>query len=222
MKYLDSLHFKHSNSNEIYILGSGPSLNHIDMAFFDGKIVICTNHMVCFVGDKCKHLYTVAKEPTLEMQKETHKRNGTLVTCKYISGNIGKKNKLLYPDEVVLFTPDSGAIRKPPNGNKLEKGASTIATSIHLAAYMGTKHIILAGHDCGTIDGEVHIKDYPKKHAVISEQAYGEWLRSASVEHNTLVIKEALSKYHHIKVYSLNPFINFGIEGHTYNSFTNR
>jgi N-dimethylarginine dimethylaminohydrolase len=84
---------------------------------------------------------------------------------------------------------------------------------------MGAKNIILIGHDCGKVDNEMHVKDYNKQNAVMKGRAYVKWMKSAKVEIKTIDAKRKLKQHWKVNVYSLNPFINFGLEGHKYERF---
>ena len=101
---------------------------------------------------------------------------------------------------------------------------STTTTAIHIAAYMGAKNIILVGHDCGTINGKLtfdgyyqDISDTPWK----NWKEYEDWL--SKIESQTLEVKYFIEKKYNCNIYSLNPFVNFNLEGNTYknNNFNN-
>jgi len=76
---------------------------------------------------------------------------------------------------------------------------------MHLAAWLGASNIVLVGADCGTIDGDGRVKDYPSGHAP--------W---ALYNQHLLRMKQWLRENYSVEVYSLNPFVNFNLEGHTF------
>jgi hypothetical protein len=96
---------------------------------------------------------------------------------------------------------------------------STITTAIHLAAYMGAKTIILVGHDCGTLDGNMNCKNYhtPQTLGIVWKNPgqYANWV-SQKIEGQTIQLKHMLKEKYGCSIYSLNPFINFNLEGHVY------
>ena len=94
---------------------------------------------------------------------------------------------------------------------------SSITSAIHLAAYMGAKNVVLCGHDCGTIDGQVTIKDYYKNIRPVQGnlRGYNHWLTN-QIEGHTIALKSKLKEIYGTNVYSLNPFVNIGLEGHKY------
>jgi len=93
-------------------------------------------------------------------------------------------------------------------------------TCLNIAAYMGAKNIMICGKDEGAIDGKLYVDDYTKKGWHDSE-AWGEikrWL--AQTEHTTKKMKDKLIEVYGCNVHSLNPFINYKLEGHEYRPTT--
>ena len=41
-----------------------------------------------------------------------------------------------------------------------------------------------------------------------------------TIESNTLEVKKKIKEVYNCNIYSLNPFINFGLEGHKYDKYT--
>jgi hypothetical protein len=70
---------------------------------------------------------------------------------------------------------------------------------------MGASYIVLVGADCGVIDGLNRIEGYPKGHTP--------W---ALYNRHHKLMKTYIEENYPTKVYSLNPFINFNLEGHTF------
>lgn len=223
---LQMLKNKH-NGSDIYVIGSGPSLTYIDPSFFDNKVVVCINHTIRFVNAKEGMRYLVAKEANEVMQRMANSKQAKIVMCKYHSGIPPKEgedqkerlNRIFYPDDTYMFDARTDVIGHLDNTTALERSSSTIVSGIHLAAFMGAKNIILVGHDCGDLDGQRHVKNYNKKNAVIGENAYKKWMVHRKVEKKTLKAKKILNEKWGINVYSLNPFINFNLEGHKYDWF---
>jgi hypothetical protein len=84
-------------------------------------------------------------------------------------------------------------------------GSSSIHGSMHLAAWMGAKNIMLVGADCGSIDGQHRVDQYPSGH-----QPWDLYNR------HLMRMKAWLNDKYSVEVYSLNPFVNFNLEGHTF------
>jgi hypothetical protein len=217
VKSLNELKLKHKGQ-DIYVIGSGPSLNYISNTLLEDKTVICINHSVDYV--KAKNVYVVSKEPSKELQKKAKDKEALLVTCEYRSGDSKEKNVILFPENTIVFKAKKHSELEPfKELNVLTSTASTVTTALHLAGYMGAKAILLIGHDCGMVDGKVHVEDYNKSDAVTPTNNYEEWMYVNGVEQHTLKIKRVLEKLWNIPVHSINPFINFGLEDHEYERF---
>jgi len=218
VKLLGELQSQHKGL-DLYVAGSGPSLGYIGNSFMKDKTVICVNHAIDHVVGA--ELYVVSKEPGEQLQRKAKERRATLVMCEYHSALRSRKNKVIFPENTVLFKPERGSEKYPfKQPHSLTVSASTITTAMHLAAYMGAKTIVLIGHDCGTLDDEVHVTNYDKSSAVTPIEHYDEWMHLNKVEQQTLKMKKVLEKRWGIEVYSINPFINFRLEGHRYVSFS--
>jgi len=213
---------------DIYILASGPSLNHIDNSFFDNKLTIGVNRVGLFI--KCDYIVT---KDSVGFDIITKDSLGTpkILLAKYETGDPGRKLNNLKGPNIYMFDhfakpnqqPQIHKITKdvPTNSDKLVVSFSTITTAIHAAAYMGAKNIVISGHDCGTLDGESAIRGYHKNKTPQqgSEEGYIAWL--SVIEQNTIDVKNKLKEVYGCNIYSINPFINFNLEKHTYTSSKN-
>ena len=193
----------------IWVLGSGPSLNFLDSSFFRDKLVVSTNHSARVLGVSPAYAFTHYQEDADDLSKDS----GLVVTLakNYL-------NNQPYPDtdnaKIVLAEQDNykppgsawNPFTNPPRKDSLVFGSSSLHGAMHLAAWLGASHILLVGADCGTIDGENRVAGY---------QA-GDTPWSIYNEHHRLM-KEYLIQEYGVTVYSLNPFINFNLEGHTFN-----
>jgi hypothetical protein len=221
---LDLHSFKNKHINEdIYILASGKSVDFIDNSFFKNKIVIGINQSY----KKVHCSYLVRKERA--MLKEVIQRCKD--TIHFVSaGNCGNNNRENYNfiknlkmnNNIVVYEHNPNTCEMPdklPGKNELIVSYSTITTAIHLAAYMGAKNIILIGHDCGSINNECNFKYYhnDSSYKITWENGktdYINWLKN--IENQTIKLKGLLKKKYNCNIYSLNPFINFGLEGNKY------
>jgi hypothetical protein len=91
---------------------------------------------------------------------------------------------------------------------------SSITSAMHFAAYLGAKNIILVGHDCGEIDGQSWVKDYGYETGNPSEMAEAKQ-RNYAFENQSIAVKQRLKELYKCNIYSLNPFINYNLEGVT-------
>lgn len=218
--------FKDIHKDEdIYILASGKSVDFIDSSFFNNKTVIGINQV--YKKTFCKYL--LRKEADLIKECIQESPNSTFFISK---GNCGGDNKINYlllqklhlinNNNVVVYDHLENIHKLPdslPPEPKLIVSYSSITTGIHLAAYMGAKNIILLGHDCGTVDDECNFTGYHTESTYkiahkTGEAGYRNWIKV--IEQHTIQLKQMIFDKFKAHVYSLNPFINFGLEGHVY------
>ena len=230
---LTDFHNKHKD-NDIYIIASGKSLDYIDESFFNNKICIGVNQSY----KKIITQYLVRKENALLLEII---KNDTLKNIIHFvsAGNCGGLNlqnkkeidKLSdeYKQNICIYghnknTQNITSIPELRN-NQLFVSYSTITTAIYLAYYMGAKNIILVGHDCGLINNESNFNGYHTKQTISiawkgdSQNKYNNWLNV--IENDTIILKKYLNTKN-VNVLSLNPFINFNLEGHIYSNSKNK
>jgi len=205
---------------DIWILAAGPSLNYVKNDFFDNKVTIGVNRVCNFFT--CD--YVVAKDGRGfgKIKESLNGKDTKIVLSQHESGNLWQpKNSLDIPHYTFEHppkpaeAPDLDCIRNKED--KIVVSYSTITSAIHLAAYMGAKNIIICGHDCGTIDNKSTIDEYYseiKPHQG-SVQGYVNWL--SEIENHTTAVSQVLMDTYGVNIHSLNPFINFNLEGHSYN-----
>lgn len=215
--------FKNIHAEEdIYILASGKSVDFIDDSFFKNKIVIGVNQ--AFKKTHCRYL--VRKEHKL--LEECIQKCGKSIhfVSRGDSGGDNDKNKTFIDSKklknVVVYNHNKNTCKmvdKLPENDTLVVSYSTITTAIHLAAYMGAKNIILVGHDCGTLNNEPNFTNYhnDSTYKIVHSKGksqYITWLKN--IENQTIQLKKLLYEKYNCNIYSLNPFINFGLEGNIY------
>lgn len=217
-KPIEALRGKHEGF-DIFVLASGASAGYIDKQFFDNKIVIGVNE----VWLRFSNLdYLVRKEAA---RAEAAYQSGIpLIISKHNCGALGsslnsfsgdydyyifnhRQNQLTEIDLSVIGSEYISA-----QETEIIVSYSTITSAMHLAAYMGAANIILVGHDCGKIDGLLRMAGLPE--ALAGDDFYEEWLKQ--IEPQSIMVREALEEFYDVRIYSLNPFLNFGLEGHRY------
>lgn len=219
---------------KIYIICSGKSCDFIDESFFKNKITIGINQV--YKKFNCKYYIRKEKNHTDIVLKNISKESKLFVTrgnCgnetdeyeKYINKNFKDNKNIIICDN----TPNAGFdlhkninknyfynYKENKKTNKLIATASTLCTGIHLAYYMGAKNIILVGQDCCLIDNEANFTNYHEKETLTifwnNQDEYNEWL--TKIENQTIHIKNILKNNFKINIHSLNPFINYNLEGH--------
>jgi len=211
---------------DIWVIGAGPSMNFVDPSFFENKICISVNQMY----EKFPCEYVVGRdfnsrdrwEPTI---KDLKGRDDIKLLYSEFNKGYGRTRNM---DWVWMFLSDnfyefeSGEDHNLDNigTDKMVSIRTTLNTCLNIAAYMGAKNIMICGKDEGTIDGKLYVDDYTKKDWIDSEN-WGEikrWL--AKTEHTTKKTKDKLIEVYGCNVHSLNPFINYKLEGHEYRPTT--
>jgi hypothetical protein len=193
----------------IWVLGSGPSLNFLSPSFFDDKTTVSTNFSARTLGHYPDYAFTHYHANAASLLSDT----GTVVTIEKDTktGSYWSEEK---PSNLVLaetpYDKAPGSSWDPitshrPGPNNLVYGSSSLHGAMHLAAHLGASFIVLVGADCGTIDGEDRITGYPDGHKL--------W---ALYNRHHKLMKKYLEDNYPLKVYSLNPFINFNLEGHKF------
>lgn len=196
---------------DVYVLGSGSSLNYVKPSFFKDKVVVginhihklfpvtygISNHSTVIQEMIDNHVKAVCPEWEMGVYGRKHvKLTGNYYTFKH-------KNNFLYIYDERHIGYDEINFSDFDNPESLIVGATT-ASAIHLAYRIGATSIILAGIDSGMIDGNVSVKKYP----------YGTNPQHIIDFEPQLRIVCNYIRAKGIGVYSLNPFINFTLEDH--------
>lgn len=204
---------------DIYVLGSGATLNFVDAGFFHNKIVIAVNHAAERMGlAKCTE-YSHTHYHNDAYAIATSRPHSTVFTCEGDQGYAGKpdsemlelRNLVTYPHVATRY--DFDVERSWPAEGGLLVGSTSVHGAMHLAAYMGAATVMLAGVDCGTLDGHVNQGSY--KSGVWVDGYAPEVL--ARWEAHLRLVKAKLQAVYGCRIYSLNPFVNLNNEGHTWN-----
>jgi hypothetical protein len=194
---------------DIYIIGSGKSIDHIPASFWEGKTCIGTNF--CCERIPCKYGIThhiIAIKSILD--------SGAILIVSEFEMCISSKNRLNFMENYYWFRhPEQTYTQITLNffddPEYLTAGGTIVTSALNLAYRLGAKNIILAGVDGGSIDGIINYKDYPLP---------------TNEDHPTNVRNQLEKISNHIRgkgvpVISLNPFLNFTNEGHAFTEFHN-
>ena len=215
---------------DIYVIGSGKSCDFISRDFFDNKITIGINE----VFTRYSTTYLCRKEIWMIREAAPKKPNSIFFCSRGDCGGGNSKNlelakkmeKEKKADNIVIFDHKNNICRPInierdlPNldENKLLVSYSTSCSAIHLALYMGAKNIILVGLDGGKIDGEINYKGYRIGHhsGRFNPKQYHNWIKTTCINSDMITLKTHFKKKYNCNVYSLNPFTNFRLDGHTF------
>ena len=217
IKELKNIHV----DQDIWVLAAGPSMNYLSPSFFENKITIGVNRICKFFN--CD--YIVAKDGRgFSEILDAIDNKVELILSKHESGNLYQNLNTCEKDHYIFDhpakpqeKPDLSCIDK--NQDKIVVSFSTITSAIHIAAYLGAKNIMICGHDCGTIDGESTIRKYYDKTIIPHQgtnEGYIKWL--SGIEDHTILVASKIYKVFGCNIHSINPFLNFNLEGHKYKS----
>lgn len=196
--------------DDIWIVGAGPSMNHVEPSFFDLKIVFSINWMFKKIGSNYNVVtdsYPIA---------ESLEGDNVIIASKYHGANESAGLNIFESDNLIIFDhlERGKGIDDIGKSDNIVVGYGTVVTSLHIAAYMGAKNIILCGFDCGWIDGIGYLEEYREG----CEKDVPENLANAFDRFNdgAVIVKRKLKEIYGCNIHSLNPFVNFRMEGHKY------
>jgi hypothetical protein len=197
---------------DIWVIASGPSAGFVDPSFFEGKITIGVNR----VWTRFETTYIVVKESAVLQLAIDDGAGAIVIASRHNCGNLSNQESRAR-GEFYYFAHQENHLEQVDldviGTDKIVVSFSTITSAMHLAAYMGAKNILLVGHDCGSIDGKINFDGYPDN-LMRSESFYRDFL--ARIEPQSLQVRARLEQVFGCNIYSLNPFINLGMEDHKY------
>ena len=194
----------------VWVLGSGKTLDYVDRTFFDGKTVVATNHS--WKG-KADHAYVCSNhwgtEPAawlvLPEVEDVPPQDA-------YRGPKPEGDRVVFvptiPQKYSDFTPN----RDWPEQGRMVVGPTSLHLSLHWAVWLGAAHIVLVGADCGTIDGRNNADGYYTREVEEGAAAHFHhrlWERT---------LNEMAEKIRNlgVSVHSLNPWVTFNLEGHSW------
>jgi len=216
-KSIKELRNKHTGE-DIWIITAGSSMDYITEDFFDNKTTISVNDMVQYFKTTYLVMKDCMKPKFRDAVKYANDFNVPLLFTKFHEGKGNSKlNEVVNSNSYVFdhnpkansFTQEIQELKE----DEIVSSRSTITTAMHVAAYFGAKNIILCGHDCGTLNGNLYYKKYrpggkhPKQYWGGLEGAIAQY------EDQTAITRDYLKKKYNCNIVSLNPFLNLGLEG---------
>jgi len=203
---------------DIYVLGSGPTLNHIPPRFFDRKVLVAANHGAMTVLDRVAYLVTKYHRHAWEYAERWP--DIPVVTPRGDLGRIGLND--LPGDAPFIVVPhnnntgDTWTLADwPTDPDGIVATWSTICTAMHWAAYLGAANIIMVGHDCGWIDESGRVPGYRQSADGVADED-GDSPMWGGFDAQSRMVKSELVARYGVTVTSVNPWINLALEGHSY------
>ena len=218
LKELKDIH----SGEDIWIVGGGSSMNFVDPSFFENKITMGVNQTY----EKYPCDYIAGKDLNVKVRWDktiTDLKNHPKIKflySKYFKGYVDKGENEC-PDADNFYMWENGPANEQSTLDNIGTDLmicirTTINTCMNIAAYMGAKNIIVCGNDVGKIDGKLYYDGYVKPHWPDASNWSGieRWLYLT--DQNTIDIKNRIKEVYGCNIHSLNPFINFKLEGHKY------
>jgi hypothetical protein len=207
MPSIADLHKKHLKQ-DIYVVGSGPSLRYLPIEFFKDKITIGLNYAYRLFSPT----YSLTIHPyIIPIQRKDW-------NCKWItktkptdqSWNLHTTNrntKYFYLFNNNNNPLDFGFLSRPGASKELYVGCGIQTGALSLAAKMVAANAILCGVDMGLTGGEHHSTDqHTQFHGHSSQQVYDEYY------YYTVKLRERLKELYGMNSLSLTPFLGKDVE----------
>jgi hypothetical protein len=208
---------------DVYIVASGGTLTHMDPGFFEGRRVIAVNRAaerndLYALTDVVTVTHYIFEDliPLAEAHPEHH-FYAPVHDQGYKDGKQGPDlpNATYFEHRGTdwLFEPEPWGW--PENG--LIMGSTTLHAAMHLACRMGAENLMLVGADCGVLDGATNQQGYVSgnlKHESGVDSFLERW------EHHLRAVKAVLTACYGVRIYSVSPFLNPNLEGHSWRSLT--
>lgn len=202
-------------SADVWVLGSGPTLDWVPLDFWDGRTIVATNRVADRLG-----LYDRANVITHTHYHEDAK----FIADKYPEAEVwcpegdgghagtpdwDRSNVRFYPHPPTRFNFDPAKAWKDDG---LIVGSTSLHGAMHLACEIGATTVFLSGADCGRLDGVTNMAGYVSGDLVHNDP--DAWM--ARWDAHLRLVKGWLLTLFDVSIVSLNPFVNLNLEGHTW------
>lgn len=211
-------------NKDIWILLAGSSMDYIDTSFFEGKITIGQNQMYKLFPCNYIVMKDCMEKPRFPRSIQELDDSGIpLIYSEFYKGRSNfEKNKVQHSNSFMFSHNkrlDGSNLYdelKSLKEDEIIVSRSTVTTLMHIAAYMGAKNIILCGHDCGRLDGNLYATGYLENDWVSAGNWSGIDSFIGKLQYDSAVVREYLMKRYGVNIHSINPFMNLGLEGHKF------
>ena len=212
------------HGKDIFIVGSGKSIDYIPKQFWTDRVVIGVNFTYQRVPCKytlCHHYCVV--QPMIDSGLTTVVTSEA-ETCVWQSGHSNWKHPIRHDDFGMTLYGDTAlrgdyywyrhdnqgyteiSLKKFDETGFLTAGVTVVTTAIHFAYLLGARSIVLAGVDGGVIDRDMNYTGYPVP-------TNGDHMGNVQPQLDKIA-NHIRSKG--VPVMSINPFVNFTLEGHIF------
>ena len=202
--------FRDSRKGETaWVLGSGASLNYVPRWFWSDRLVVATNFAGVRLG--LDEFYAVTHYHVDAQIIAEQRPDVPIIAPRIDQGGIAAMPVPPVAPNIYYIATGHQAYSQfdcaelwPKAPDTLVVGPTSLHMTMHFAQYLGARHIILVGAACGTLDGASNFTGY----------APGD--NPMSVWESSLRDVASHLRSEGVSVMSLNPFVNFAIEGHRF------
>lgn len=209
----DRVTFRDRHAGQVvWVIASGASLDYVDPRMLAGQVVVAVNYIgeeLALADYYCAtHYHYDAnilsdRYPNLTIVVPEDDQGGSLLA----DHTPDAPNVWSFPTNPQMYGAFTVEAHWPTDPDALVVGPTGLHFAMHFAAYLvgagGT--IILVGADCGLLDGHPHRAG----HSPGIGAPWGVWA-------DTLPRVADRLRADGTSVHSLNPFVNFALEGHQY------
>jgi len=195
----------------VWVLASGPSLDYIPREFFHDKVCVCVNNVG--VTLPLPYFYTVSHYHRDAMRVAEQRPDLPVIVPELDLGRFGPEaanreptepNIYRFPTNDQQFSSFDPARDWPTDPHALVAGPTSLHMTMHFAHYLGAAHIVLVGADCGSLDAAQNFTGYAR-----GDNPFPIWQATLTGVADQIRARGT-------SVHSLNPFVNFALEGHTF------
>lgn len=206
------------HSGDVYVLGSGATLDYFEPSFFRNKAVIAVNRAA-------ERLNLYEKNPDIITFSHYHHEDVYPLAERYphhwfvtpegdqgLDGHPSERpHNVIYfphPPTVYDFNVHTAQYR-----DGLIVGSTSAHGAMHLACALEARFVWLAGIDCGVLDGKTNHGTHP---LMASPDGRSDLEVLTRWETHLREVKSYLVSRYGVGIHSINPFLNPNLEGHTW------
>jgi len=199
---------------DIYVIGSGKTMDYYPDGFFNNKITVAINDSWIYKLDQVDYLVTKYHSCALDYADDPRIRQAVVCT----KGDRGDESLGVLTDQRILIVEHNRNTVVNWSGEFPSHGLvatySSIITGMHLAAILGAASIIMVGADCGLLDEATNMEGHSG--SVEQSQFFPHFDKQNTIAANYL------RQTYGCSVVSLLPFVTPNMEGHCFTSHAGR
>jgi len=232
MAYKNIIELKNIHQGEdIWVIAAGGSMNFVNNSFFENKITIAVNQSYRLFKSDYVVMKDLGESSRFDESINELKNSQTKVLfSKYHAGHYKSgENTPEYSNNFFMFDHNDNGNYKNNDGSlnldvigsddKIIAIRSTFTSALHIAAYFGAKNIMVCGVDSGQVNGKSYVDGYTQPHWISGGNNPGtdQWM--GNVHPLNIEIRDKVRDVYNCNIHSLNPFLNFKLDGNRYEPF---